>query len=302
MAVVVTRSQAFAGRSNQTQLFSLLRTVSGAGLALLAGISAWLFARRMTGALVEPLSPMLLLATGAGAIGFAALLRFAWFSATKRARQTADRARSIALALPMISLVLLAGALSLPESSTWAVVGLWGMVVAGECGVWFVAYRRTRTRRDGSHETESRRGSWLARWTRGRRERVRQVSSQSPERHTARDDDSCDEELLAPDVSHKLARRRTIAGNEIVEGLWRVPFAPGERATSVHITFCPPLAAEPKVTVNQLDGPAASVKVGQVQTFGLRLDVRLSSAALQATELVLHVESATTVAAAAPAH
>lgn len=301
MAVVVTRSRAWGERSNRAQLYSLMRTLSGAGLVLLAGISAWLFVRRLTGALAEPLSPLLLLATGAASIGFAALLRVAWFSATN-VRRTNDRARIIALAIPTISLVLIAGALSLPESSTWAVVGLWGIVVAGECGVWFEAFRHTRMRRDGWQETGSHRGSWLARWARGRRERVRQVALRALEPNAARNEDSLEEELLAPDVSHKLARRHTTAGNEIVEGLWRVPFAPGERATSVHIAFCPPLDTEPKVIVDQLEGPAASVKIGQLQTFGLRLDVRLSSAAEQATDLVLHVEAATTVAAAAPAH
>ena len=307
MAVVVVRSRWMEGRSNRAQFLSLTRTVSGAGLVLLAGISGWLFLRRMTGALSEPLDPFALLAAGATAVGFAALLRGAWYFAANIGR--ADhralidaRARITALALPTVALVLLAGALSLPGSAAWAVVGLWGIVVAGECGVWFVAYRHAVARGGVLGETEPRRGNWLTLWPLGRRARRRNVTLPAPERGEARDDDSSDEELLAPDVLHKLARRSTVAGNEIVEGLWRVPFAPGERATSVHIAFCPPLAAVPKVTVNQLDGPPASVKVGQVQTFGLRLDVRLSAVAAQRADLVLHVEAATTAAAVAPAH
>ena len=246
MAVVVVRSRWIEGRSNRPQLLSLLRTVSGAGLVLLAGISSWLFLRRMTGALSEPLNPVALLAAGAAAVGFAALLRVGLFSAAKIGRAD-HRARIASLALPTVALVLLAKTLSLPGSAVWAVVGLWGMVVAGECGVWFVAYRHAVARGGVLRETESRRGSWLNRWSRGRRERRRTVTlparTRADVRDEAGDDDSRDEELLAPDVAHKLARRRNTAGNEIIEGLWRVPFAPGERTTSVHIAFCPPLAA-----------------------------------------------------------
>ena len=78
MAVVVVRSRWMEGRSNRAQFLSLTRTVSGAGLVLLAGISGWLFLRRMTGALSEPLDPFALLAAGATAVSGAVLDLNAW--------------------------------------------------------------------------------------------------------------------------------------------------------------------------------------------------------------------------------
>jgi hypothetical protein len=82
---------------------------------------------------------------------------------------------------------------------------------------------------------------------------------------------------LPPEVTQKVTRARDESHADVVHGLFRAAFLPGARTHNVHLVFSPPFSAAPKLTVEVVEGPGASVKVAEVQTYGARLEVRLRS-------------------------
>jgi hypothetical protein len=87
------------------------------------------------------------------------------------------------------------------------------------------------------------------------------------------DDEPVDEPDEDPDALQTMARRSTDEG-EVIEGIVRVTFAVGEREATVHVPFCPPLAAAPTVELDDPDGHGWELKVAAAYPFGLRLQVR----------------------------
>lgn len=84
------------------------------------------------------------------------------------------------------------------------------------------------------------------------------------------------------DPRHNLVQRfvrfRTDGGEDTVEGVVRCCLAPRQRSGCVHVAFCPPFAAPPRITVRQVSGPKARVRVGLGLAQGMRVDVRLADA------------------------
>lgn len=78
---------------------------------------------------------------------------------------------------------------------------------------------------------------------------------------------------------------------EYVYGLLRAEFPPGSRSESLHVAFCPPLPVLLSLDVRQVDGPAASVTLGQCETFGARIDVRLHRASGERQEVLVQFET-----------
>lgn len=72
-----------------------------------------------------------------------------------------------------------------------------------------------------------------------------------------------------------LARRQTDDGEQI-EGWVRVRFAAGQRETTVHVAFCPPMSVCPEIETEELDGAGLEIRVAAVFPFGVRLTVRRS--------------------------
>jgi len=72
-----------------------------------------------------------------------------------------------------------------------------------------------------------------------------------------------------------LSRRDTDHGEQI-EGWVRVPFASGQRETTVHVAFCPPMSVCPEIETEELDGADLEIRVAAVFPFGVRLSVRRS--------------------------
>jgi hypothetical protein len=64
---------------------------------------------------------------------------------------------------------------------------------------------------------------------------------------------------------------------EQLAGWLRMPLATGQRSGSLHVAFCPPFRAAPQVEFEQLEGPAARIRIGQLMPYGVRLDVKLSA-------------------------
>lgn len=85
------------------------------------------------------------------------------------------------------------------------------------------------------------------------------------------------DELVEDDESMTLwlSRRQTEVGEQI-EGWARVHFALGQRETTVHVAFCPPLASSPEIETEDLDGVGLEIRVAAAFPFGARLSVRRS--------------------------
>ena len=116
---------------------------------------------------------------------------------------------------------------------------------------------------------------------------------------TARQDAVATDDLLRRDkaclahgsppreIVQQLTRVRTPEDTEELRGWLRVPLASGQRTESVHLAFCPPLAATPELLVEQIDGPEARLKTGQLLPDGARIDLKLVSAADEPASVVL---------------
>lgn len=82
------------------------------------------------------------------------------------------------------------------------------------------------------------------------------------------------------DVTQWMSRRATDDG-EVVEGWLRVEFPAGQRETTAHVSFCPPLSGPPEMETEDLDGADLEVRVGTVFPFGARLSIRRSGSIAQ---------------------
>lgn len=64
----------------------------------------------------------------------------------------------------------------------------------------------------------------------------------------------------------------------MLRGTLQTAFAPGQRTAFAHVAFCPPFAMLPQLEFRQVDGPAARIKLGQLQTYGARFELKLIEA------------------------
>ncbi|MCR4412384.1 MAG: hypothetical protein NUV77_08170, partial [Thermoguttaceae bacterium] len=102
-------------------------------------------------------------------------------------------------------------------------------------------------------------------------------------RRDVRRDFAADDQTL-----QHLVRTRSPDGIETIEGWLRASLAPGQRTTSVHVAFCPPLPMPPEVAVEQVNGPPAKVTAAQTLPYGVRFDLKLAELSDQPCEVVLH--------------
>ena len=241
---------------------SVIKSVARTTLAaILPAVVLLLVARRLAGALSEPLP-----------IEAFALLGLIFALAAVLVRQALFKA---SLNLPdacihgMGTLVAVAGALSvsLPTASAMGLLALW-LPVALEEG-W----------------------SWRQ-WFAGRPVGVPPLGGKAvgvpPEAVTTNEPkvptlDSALSELALADttVTQHLVRRQEPNGIETISGCLRATFLPGQRTVNVHVPFCPPLATLPPCSAETIDGPPARVKVAQVLPQGARLEVRLDTVAAE---------------------
>lgn len=114
--------------------------------------------------------------------------------------------------------------------------------------------------------------------------------SHSPLHPLADDSDlAADEPPLSPDVVQQFTRVRSESG-ETISGVVRVEFLPLEQTSIAHIAFCPPLARDPIIALNVLDGDA-SIKLGEARTYGMRLEAKRSGPLCEAAEILVEFEA-----------
>jgi hypothetical protein len=172
----------------------------------------------------------------------------------------------VRLGLPLVLAILAIGALvRLSASLTGAALLVLPLVVAEGVRAW--------------------------RWLQAIRSNQRQApsSSGSPVTRAFHEAEAHDLETeLARDVIQQWTRRQTSHG-EVLEGTMRTTLLKGARVTSLHVSICPAFAAHPSVAAEVIDGPAASVKVAEAFSFGVRLEVRLDEPAADACNVMVGI-------------
>lgn len=153
----------------------------------------------------------------------------------------------ISFLLPGISAVLLLAALTLPGTPTWGIAIAWLVLIVGEAMSWLVYLQPQRG------------GDRLA--------------LTSP-RSAADVSDTIDEPDMPPGLVQRLTRIRE-NDRESLHALLQCEVAAQDQMAVVHLAFCPPLAARPKLTAHALDSGDVQVRITQVESFGARIEVRL---------------------------
>ena len=91
------------------------------------------------------------------------------------------------------------------------------------------------------------------------------------------------------DTIQHWTRSRSANGIDRVEAWMYAEFEEGQQYQSVHIAFIPQFGELPQLTSNQLDGPSATIKVGELRIYGARLECKLTSPATEQTQVMIHI-------------
>ena len=91
------------------------------------------------------------------------------------------------------------------------------------------------------------------------------------------------------DTIQHWTRSRSANGIDRVEAWLYAEFEEGQQYQSVHIAFIPQFGELPQLTSNQLDGPSATIKVGELRIYGARLECKLTSPATEQTQVMIHI-------------
>jgi hypothetical protein len=258
-----------AGRSvlDETLLGSAASRVVGCAMISLVVatglVSAWLLVRRVTGAIQQPLHPGGLVLLTLALIAVCSAVRLAPPIATRQARWRWIRLASVAVI--DVCAVVVATALSLPGTSPVALSLLWCSLVVTLIVLWSITVVR--------------------------RARGQQDSGSPPPTATGVTGQQRAEASLPSEVSQQMTRSVDWQGRDTFQGLFRVCFRPDERTQSVHIVFCPPFANRPATQVRQRSGPQVSIKPAEVQTYGMRLELRLPAPVDQPVAVTLEASA-----------
>ncbi len=252
-------------------LAGLVRTLAVSWLALLALAALVLCLRRAGGALTQPLPVPALAACGL-LLALAALV-FRGIFAGSIPDFDPRRARAL-WAIPSVVLVLWAIALSLDGSQPAGLVALWGLVLVEEGWSW--GRPSTLARRPTPQPI----AAVLSPVHQAARPLMVAPLIVAPLMAPTSDglgSDVADERDAT--VTQQMTRRRHDDGSESLEGWLRADLAPGARHATAHLAVCPPLERAPECFVEPMDGPSATVKVGQLLVHGVRFEIKLDQVA-----------------------
>jgi hypothetical protein len=149
--------------------------------------------------------------------------------------------------------------LSLPGSPAWSLFVVWLGVVAAETAWWL-------------HRGGMRIPIGL-RLRLAQRDRLPLSAATATETLPI---DSGESDVLDANVTQRFTRAIEPNGNDVLHGIVRSDFTTGERLRQVHIAICPPMGHSPQLNAFQVDGPTATIKTAQAESFGIRLEVRLA--------------------------
>jgi hypothetical protein len=268
----------------------------GRWLALVAavlglGLASLFVARRFLDSWPRGLDGAELLLLTQVLVGSVLCFRFLW---RKRQPSSDLLAKDVGLHLAAtVAAMLLAAAVSSAESPLWAVIVLWMALTCAETWFWMSVLPTVLGRprlQPGVVSPPSR--------TNGREAVPSETVLQDalgresvPAGDVVEDDELPVEpdadESFPSDCLQQFRRFRDEQGAEAIHGLLRAELAPGQRVHHLHVAFCPPLPAAPEFTVEQVDGPEATLTASQVESYGARIDIRLTSSARQGESVVV---------------
>jgi len=256
---------------------------AAAGASLLLLVALWLLYRRLATSGAEPASWLLLAAAAVLLPGLAALLRLS-IAASPASR----RWRILGSACITAGILAALLALSFAGGPAWALALLWGIVAAEEIllgGLW-PTFRRQVTNEGGERHGAKMPADWSQRP--GSR---REISHRESAVHDAHALKPAPDASLPPSHTQHLVRREVEGGVEVVNGLVRGEYEAGQRLLHLHVAFCPPLGRRPQVTASLAGSDGATVKVAEVQLYGVRFDVRRPARDTAAQTIVLRYEA-----------
>jgi hypothetical protein len=289
--------------SRTTELFpaalvrELLPALVAASIAAQCLIGIGLVARRVSGAVSVTAAPGWTVAWVLGAAVVAAATRAVWFAVRRSAPTVVD---SQVLCVPTLALLLTVLSLSTVGMPLIPLMSIWSIVVGeealillfiGAClnqppaslmRIWRRGPVAQGPWRDRKHGLRS------GRQTLGARDSMAPDVQEATAIKTRRSP-----ALPAPSdrTSQCIERVQTASGSDRLAGTLMTYFAPGQTTAYVHVAFCPPFVAVPRVEYRQTGDPAARVKVGQVLPHGIRFDVKLYGPAPAPVQLVLEVRA-----------
>lgn len=252
----------------------LARHASSLGLGLLLLLGTWLLVRRLAGAFEQSLdlpgfaAMALLLSVWSGGV------RWGWRASREASPNGPVRPRHLFGILTTAGVLEFGAAVSLPGSSAGALGAFWCLLLASEAGWGFAFRARHSAEFSGGPEarnTEATPAVLNPSWLGG----ASTSTSAFPLIENSVADDT--EELLAADESQRISRVRDSRGGEIISGLVRCSFEPGERQRDIHLAFCPPLRQVPHFSLEQVEGPPARIRTSLVESYGVGLEVKLAS-------------------------
>jgi len=246
----------------------------GTAVALLATAAVLVGWRRLAGALVSPLEPAALLGVGALVAVAAAGVRTVWHYIPGECKPV--RLGWLVLVVPLVSVAALGAALTMPGTAGGGLIAFWVCLFVEESWAWRPVVWRTQ---------------------RGKGEGGRGIGPLTPHPSLLTPHSSpltphpspLAEDVLPDDVLQQLTRSRAADGTEQVQGWLRMRFASGQRTAIVHVAFCPPFEKTPELAVEQLDGPPMRIKTAQLLPYGVRLDLKLGTAAEEPLEVLLQL-------------
>jgi hypothetical protein len=161
-------------------------------------------------------------------------------------------------AIPTLTALLLAAAVSSSQSPLWGIIFLWTVLSSLETWFWTGAAQAFLHRRPSA-------GLALI------------APDPMPQPAPSEAEDAADDDGFPSDHLQQITRFRDEGGAEIVQGALRAELALRQRVHHLHIAFCPPLPSVPEFAFEQTDGPEATLTAGQVETYGARIDLRLAA-------------------------
>jgi hypothetical protein len=273
-------------------------TVASSSLLLMVGIT--LVARRCFGALIVPLDPTALLATGA------LLSIIAWSIRAAARHRISSRGRALSelssasdrlsdrfdQIAPAAALLMAGAALSLPGTPTLVLGLFWATIVLSQLDAQFGSRRnwarvlRSAGRQRNSSETLPEGSSWRGRPDRSLADREpdgsRDIGEFGGEFGTEAND--LDEHII-----QQLTRVHDATYGEMMYGTLRADLEPNQRSISLHVAFCPPFAKVPQMDIEQATGSEAQLKIGQLLAYGARIDLRLQEAADEPQSVIVEL-------------
>ena len=236
--------------------------------------------RRVSGALVHPLSIAMLIPTGCLAAISALGIRTLWRHSPYR--RASARGDLIMDALLGASLPIFAAALSLPGTSAWGLACVWLLIAAFEFWVWGPRaerwFRRSRHEKTGTEQFRIDPAQSVTAHIEPVLTLPGAISALAPGYALGPSPDTGEGNntwTAAKGVTQQLTRSTTAQGGDMLCGALRLDLAAGQRTGNLHVAFCPPFAGTPEITAVQVDGPEARIKIAQLLPYGVRMDVKL---------------------------